>query len=116
MTMIIIYTFDGEKIYAGAVDVDPMGPVPPGTLDAPPDTVGDEVAQWIGSAWVVLPQRPVAPPVQESAPPTRTRFDVLADLATLDTKSIRALRESNATRIAELEAQAIALRAELAAL
>lgn len=41
---------------------------------------------------------------------------ILADLATIDTKSIRALRESNATRIAELEAQAVDLRAELAAL
>ena len=48
--------------------------------------------------------------------PTRTRTDVLADLATIDQKSIRALRENNATRIAELEAQAVALRAELAAL
>lgn len=114
--MITIYTFDGDKIYAGAVDVDPLGPVPPGALEAPPATVGDEVARWMGNAWEVLPHRPVAPPVQESAPPTRTRFDVLADLASIDTKSIRALRESNATRIAELEAQAIALRAELAAL
>lgn len=48
--------------------------------------------------------------------PARTRADVLADLAAIDLKSIRALRESNATRIAELEAQAVALRAELAAL
>jgi aminoglycoside phosphotransferase (APT) family kinase protein len=47
---------------------------------------------------------------------TRTRADVLADLAAIDTRSIRALREGNATRIAELESHAVALRAELAAL
>lgn len=41
---------------------------------------------------------------------------ILAELAAIDTKSIRALRESNTARIAELEAQAVALRAELAAL
>lgn len=72
MTMTTIYTFDGDKIYAGAVEVDPLGPVPPGTLDAPPDTAGDEVAQWMGSAWVVLPQRPtpavaVVPPLDRTA-------------------------------------------------
>lgn len=46
----------------------------------------------------------------------RTRADVLADLAAIDMRSIRALREGNTARIAELEAQAVALRAELAAL
>lgn len=48
--------------------------------------------------------------------PVRTRADVLADLASIDMKSIRALREGNATCIAELETQAQALRTELAAL
>jgi len=67
----------------------------------------------VEAGWTVSGDQWAAPvPVE----PTRTRFDVLADLATIDTKSIRALRESNTTRIAELEAQAIALRAELAAL
>ena len=54
-----------------------------------------------------------APPVPEPEPQTRTRADVLADLATLDTKSIRALCEQDATRLADLEAQKEALRAEL---
>ena len=49
-------------------------------------------------------------------PKARTRTDVLADLAAIDTKSIRALREGNATRIAELETQAQSLRTELGAL
>ncbi len=46
----------------------------------------------------------------------QTRDAILADLAAIDMRSIRALREGNAARIAELEAQAVALRAELAAL
>lgn len=53
----------------------------------------------------------VVPPV-----PQRSRDAILADLAAIDTRSIRALREGNQRRIAELEAQAVALRAELAAL
>jgi hypothetical protein len=56
----------------------------------------------------------VVPEVPAST--TRPRAEVLADLASIDMRSIRALREGNAARIAELEAQAVALRAELAAL
>jgi hypothetical protein len=41
---------------------------------------------------------------------------ILAELASIDLKSIRALREGNQQRIAELESQAVALRAELAVL
>lgn len=41
---------------------------------------------------------------------------ILAELSAIDAKSIRALREGNASRIAELETQAQALRTELAAL
>lgn len=41
---------------------------------------------------------------------------ILAELASTDLKSIRALREGNQQRIAELETQAQALRTELAAL
>lgn len=41
---------------------------------------------------------------------------ILAELETLDRKSIRALREGDATRIAEIEAQAEALRQELRSL
>lgn len=47
-------------------------------------------------------------------PPPRTRNDVLLELSQIDQKSIRALREGNQTRLDQLEAQAITLRAELA--
>jgi len=48
--------------------------------------------------------------------PTRTRTHVLAELAILDTKSIRALCEQDADRLAALEAQKVALRNELRAM
>jgi hypothetical protein len=38
---------------------------------------------------------------------------IYAQLRKVDAKSIRALREGNAVRIAELEAQAVALRSQL---
>lgn len=46
----------------------------------------------------------------------RSRDAILAELQAIDTRSIRALREGNQQRIDELEAQAQALRAEMAAL
>ena len=57
-------------------------------------------------AWVVV----------DATPPKRTDQDIYAELTALDVKSIRALREGNTERIAAIEAQAVALRAELATL
>lgn len=59
--MIDYYTIDAQNIYIGAVQIDPYAPLPPGTITPPPDTTGDEVAQWTGVDWVVLPERPPAP-------------------------------------------------------
>jgi hypothetical protein len=81
--------------------------VPPGTENGA--TLVD--GEWVNPPPPVYVPQPDVPVVQ-----VRTRADVLADLASIDMRSIRALREGNAARIAELEAQAVALRAELAAL
>lgn len=59
--MIDYYTVDTQHIYIGAMQIDPYGPLPPGTITPPPDTTGDEVAQWTGVDWVVLPERPPLP-------------------------------------------------------
>lgn len=59
--MIDYYTIDAQHIYTGAVQIDPYAPLPPGTITPPPDTAGDEVAQWTGVDWVVLPERPPLP-------------------------------------------------------
>ena len=56
------YTYDAQGIYCSAVDVDPLGAIPPMSAPiAPPETTGSEVAAWSGSAWVVLPERPPVP-------------------------------------------------------
>lgn len=54
----------------------------------------------------------------EAAPPAPVPMEVhnapiLAELARIDAKSIRALREGDAVRIADYEAQAAALRVQL---
>ena len=56
--MIDYYTIDTQHIYTGAVQIDPYAPLPPGTITPPPDTAGDEVAQWTGVDWVVLEAYP----------------------------------------------------------
>lgn len=59
--MITIYTYDDKAVYSGAVQCDPLKPVPVGLLVPPPALSGDEVAQVQNGAWVVLPEYPVAP-------------------------------------------------------
>lgn len=60
-------------------------------------------AFWRGEAWEIV----------QAVAPQRTRSDILQALAIIDAKSIRALREGDAQRIGELEAEAVALRAAL---
>jgi hypothetical protein len=60
--MINIYLLDAQRIYAGPAQHNPLHPLPgPCTLIAPPDTTGTEVAQWTGSGWQVLQERPTPP-------------------------------------------------------
>lgn len=71
--MMDYYITDAQHIYIGVVQIDPYGPLPPGTATPPPDTTGDEVAQWTGVDWVVLSERPPLPePAPEPAPTTCT--------------------------------------------
>lgn len=92
---------DEAGAYIGGFD---GGAQPPAGAIPVPFAPPDARCTWTGTAWASPPSAP------------RGRADVLADLAVIDAKSIRALRENNAARIAELEAQAQALRQELAAL
>lgn len=65
--MIDYYLIDAQGIYATGVQIDPMAPLPgAGTLTAPPETTGTQVAQWRGDAWLILPVRP---PLPEPPPP-----------------------------------------------
>lgn len=53
-----VYLIDAQGIYTGEVDVDPMAALPPCVMTAPPETSGNEVAQWQGTEWAVLPEVP----------------------------------------------------------
>lgn len=60
--MITLYKWDADGIYSESVQADEKSPVPArSTPTAPPETTGDEVAQWAGSGWAVLESRPVPP-------------------------------------------------------
>lgn len=62
---------DSQGIYTATVQIDPMAPLPgAGTLTAPPETMGSEVAQWRGDAWLILPERPPLPDPQPAPVPT----------------------------------------------
>ena len=66
--LIDYYQTDRQDIYTQTVQIDPMAPLPgAGTLTAPPETTGTEVAQWRGDAWLILPERP---PLPEPPPPS----------------------------------------------
>lgn len=60
-------------------------------------------AFWRGDSWEVV----------EASPPPLSRDGILQALAQIDMRSIRALRDGDAARIASLEAEADALRNEL---
>lgn len=57
-----IYTFDESGVFLGAVEHDPLLPLPRCTLTPPPATEGDQVAVFTGTAWAVMTGYPPAPP------------------------------------------------------
>ena len=60
--MITVYLLDAQNIYTGTQEVGPYQALPRCSLTPPTETTGTEVAQWQGTAWVVLPEYPVPPP------------------------------------------------------
>lgn len=82
--MLTYYAFDSQLIYTNPISVDPYGPMPTNAAPiAPPETTGTQVAQWQGTQWVVLAERPpvpVPPPPPPPPPvpaPTYTRLQFL---------------------------------------
>lgn len=110
-----------ELLGEGEADPDPLVagnwliPAHATTIAPPAELIG-QARHFIAGAWEyrAIPPAPPAPPAPTAA--ELRRAEIFGLLAQIDAKSIRALRESNAQRIAELEAQAATLRAELATL
>ena len=67
-------------------------------------------------AWEVVDLDAEAVAANQAQANAQRKTAILAELASIDLKSIRALREGYQPKIDELEAQAAALRAEMAAL
>ena len=128
MNTLPIYHYGERNEYLGSGEADPdplargqflvprnATPVPM-VLDVPE---GQEARfDAVSSVWYLAelppPPEPDTPP--ELTPEEIRRADILAELAAIDQRSIRPLREGDADRVAELEAQAEALRVELRAL
>lgn len=57
--MITLYIWDAAGIYSHSLEAHPKGALPVrSTMTAPPETVGEQVAQWTGRAWQVLDEKP----------------------------------------------------------
>lgn len=68
--MLTYYAYDSQAIYTNPVTFDPYGPIPPNSTPiAPPALSGTEVAQLQSDGWVILSERPPAPPEPTPAPP-----------------------------------------------
>ena len=128
------YAFDpltGD--YAGEVraHADPLPPFADllpaaATWDAPPAVAAGQVARWNGIRWRIADMQPPEP---APLPVHDRRAEILARLAQIDKEGARAVREVTAaltfakpapsfavTKLAALETEADALRAELASL
>lgn len=68
--MLTYYAYDSQAIYTNPVTFDPYGPIPPNSTPiAPPALSGTEVAQLQSDGWVILSERPPAPPAPTPVPP-----------------------------------------------
>lgn len=121
-----IFNYDqetGEFLGESVADESPLEPgvylLPACSTDiAPPLQSANQRAIFQAGAWLVvdIPQPP-APPVPTAAEIAASRkAEILGQLAQIDAKSIRPLREGDSARVAALEEQAVTLRAELATL
>jgi hypothetical protein len=73
--MLTYYAYDSQAIYTNPVTFDPYGPIPPNSTPiAPPALTGTEVAQLQSDGWVILSERPPAPPEPTPAPPPPTVY------------------------------------------
>jgi hypothetical protein len=93
--------------------------IPRGCVEtAPPETEKGQVAVWDG-VWTLVdvpePEKPKEPTAKEIAAQkvAARKAEILGLLDEIDRKSIRPMRAGETQRLAQLESQAAALRAEL---
>jgi len=113
----------GEYIGETVAHESPLEPgiylIPGGCIEtAPPETKENQVAVWHG-VWTLVdvpePEKPKEPTAQELAAQkvAARKAEILGLLDEIDRKSIRPMRAGETQRLAQLESQAAALRAEL---
>jgi hypothetical protein len=139
MTTKTVSQLDAAGYFVGATvaPANPLQPgaflIPGGAIDRTPPTVPEgQRAKWTGSAWAMEaipePPAPPAPPPPPTAQQIR-RSEITARLLAIDTESVRPLRAAlieqaagkpapafERGKLAALETEAAALRAELQAI
>lgn len=120
-----VYQLDQTGKYLGETIAheSPLEPgvylIPGGCVEtAPPETKEGEVAFWDG-VWTLVdvpePEKPKEPTAEELAAQklAARKAEIVGLLDEIDRKSIRPMRAGETQRLAQLESQAVALRAEL---
>jgi hypothetical protein len=120
-----VYQLDQTGAYLGETIAheSPLEPgvylIPGGCVEiAPPETKEGEVAIWDG-VWTLVdlpePEKPKEPTAEELAAQkvAARKAEIFGLLNEIDRKSIRPMRAGETQRLAQLESQAAALRAEL---
>jgi hypothetical protein len=113
----------GEYIGETIAHESPLEPgiylIPGGCVEtAPPETKKGQVAVWDG-VWTLVdvpePEKPKEPTAEELAAQkvAARKSEIFGLLDEIDRKSIRPMRAGETQRLAQLESQAAALRAEL---
>jgi hypothetical protein len=120
-----VYQLDQNGTYIGetVAHESPLEPgiylIPGGCIEtAPPETKENQVAVWHG-VWTLVdvpePEKPKEPTAEELAAQkvAARKAEIFGLLDEIDRKSIRPMRAGETQRLAQLESQAAALRAEL---
>ena len=96
--MLTYYAYDSQAIYTNPVTFDPYGPIPPNATPlAPPALTGTEVAQLQSDGWVILSERPPAPPEPTPAPPPPTVYTRLEFLFLFTPEEVIAVQNAALT-------------------
>jgi hypothetical protein len=120
-----VYQLDQKGAYLGETlaHESPLEPgvylIPGGCVEtAPPETKEGQVAVWDG-VWTLVnlpePEKPKEPTAEEltAQKVAARKSEIFGLLDEIDRKSIRPMRAGETQRLAQLESQAAALRAEL---